>query len=214
MIVHAKRTQVAPIRAPASIDHACNRCAAGENDHVLLSLLDYHTKSPSPCQGGNRISFSLFFPGTGVCIFLLRRPLQGAGIRAAGRPGCAGANGLRPFRRRRAPPGLRPSSANRRHPQARRLRRLLAVPPADPPLLRAGGTRLRPAPRPCKAARPRFLPKTGPHCVVIPYPGCRRCRAAGYPPGTPAKRRRRWRCGSSYRRSPAAVPQPRCRRRR
>ena len=65
-----------------------------------------------------------------------------------------------------------------------------------------------------KAARPRFLPKTGPHCVVIPYPGCRRCRAAGYPPGTPARRRRRWRCGSSYRRSPAAVPQPRCRRRR
>ena len=73
---------------------------------------------------------------------------------------------------------------------------------------------LRPSPRLCKAARPRFLPKTGPHCVVIPYPGCRRCRAAGYPPGTPAKRRRRWRCGSSYHRSPAAVPQPRCRRRR
>ncbi len=168
---------------------------------------------------------------------------------AAGRPGSAGANGLRPFRRRRAPPGLRPSSANRRHPQARRLRRLLTVPPADPPHLRAGGTRpppqppagsgvraqpaalraangqspfrrckappgLRPALRPCKAARPRFLPKTGPHCVVIPYPGCRRCRAAGYPPGTPARRRRRWRCGSSYHRSPAAVPQPRCRRRR
>ena len=118
MIVHAKRTQVAPIRAPASIDHACNRCAAGENDHVLLSLLDYHTKSPSPCQGENRISFSLFFPGAGVCIFLLRRPLQGAGIRAAGRPGCAGANGLRPFRRlrRRAcgppPQALRPASAS------------------------------------------------------------------------------------------------------
>lgn len=101
MIVHAKRTQAAPMRAPASIDHACNRCAAGENDHVLLSLLDYHTKSPSPCQGGNCISFTLFFPGAGVCIFLLRRPLQGAGIRAAGRPGCAGANGLRPFRRLR-----------------------------------------------------------------------------------------------------------------
>ena len=168
---------------------------------------------------------------------------------AAGRPGSAGANGLRPFRRCGAPPGLRPSSANRRHPQARRLRRLLTVPPADPPHLRAGGTRPPPAapcrvrgpgaarrppggkrakpvsavqstagaaplPRLCKAARPRFLPKTGPHCVVIPYPGCRQCRAAGYPPGTPAKRRRRWRCGSSYRRSPAAVPQPRCRRRR
>ena len=111
MIVHAKRTQVAPMRAPASIDHACNRCAAGENDHVLLSLLDYHTKSPSPCQGGNRISFSLFFPGAGVCIFLLRRPLQGAGIRAAGRPGCAGANGLRPFRR------LRRRACGPHHPQ-------------------------------------------------------------------------------------------------
>ena len=179
---------------------------------------------------------------------LFRQGLCRGQAAAAGRPGSAGANGLRPFRRRRAPPGLRPSLANRRHPQARRLRRLLAVPPADPPLLRAGGTRppqppagsgvraqpaalraangqspfrrckappgLRPAPRLCKAARPRFLPKTGPHCVVIPYPGCRRCRAAGYPPGTPAKRRRRWRCGSSYRRSPAAVPQPRCRRRR
>ena len=170
---------------------------------------------------------------------------------AAGRPGCAGANGLRPFRRRRAPPGLRPSSANRRHPQARRLRRLLtrstgrpaaftgrrhppaprsplqgpgsgrSPPPSGRQTAPAGPFRrcgappgLRPAPRLCKAARPRFLPKTGPHCVVIPYPGCRRCRAAGYPPGTPAKRRRRWRCGSSYHRSPAAVPQPRCRRRR
>ena len=200
---------------------------------------------------------------------LFRQGLCRGQATAAGRPGSAGANGLRPFRRCGAPPGLRPSSANRRHPQARRLRRLLTVPPADPPLLRAGGTRpppaapcrvrgpgaarrppggkrakpvsavrstagaaprpasspgLRPAcslrrgcappPRLCKAARPRFLPKTGPHCVVIPYPGCRRCRAVGYPPGTPAKRRRRWRCGSSYRRSPAAVPQPRCRRRR
>ena len=36
----------------ASIDRAYNHCAAGENDLVLLSLLDYHTKSPSPCQGG------------------------------------------------------------------------------------------------------------------------------------------------------------------
>ena len=179
---------------------------------------------------------------------LFRQGLCRGQAAAAGRPGSAGANGLRPFRRRRAPPGLRPSSANRRHPQARRLRRLLAVPPADPPFLQAGGTRppqppagsgvraqpaalraangqspfrrceappgLRPSPRLCKAARPRFLPKTGPHCVVIPCPGCRRCRAAGSPPGTPAKRRRRWRCDSSYRRSPAAVPQPRCRRRR
>ena len=107
MIVHAKRTQVAPIRAPASIDHACNRCAAGENDHVLLSLLDYHTKSPSPCQGENRISFSLFFPGAGVCIFLLRRPLQGAGIRAAGRPrGAGGPPGPPPGGP--PPPGPRP----------------------------------------------------------------------------------------------------------
>ena len=111
MIVHAKRTQVAPIRAPASIDHACNRCAAGENDHVLLSLLDYHTKSPSPCQGGNHISFSLFFPGAGVCIFLLRRP-----------PARGRHTGRRPPRLRRGkrappvsaapPPGLRPASAS------------------------------------------------------------------------------------------------------
>ena len=44
--------------------------------------------------------------------------------------------------------------------------------------------------------------------------GCRRCRAAPCPPGTPGRRRRRWRCGSSCRRSPAASRQPRSRRRR
>ena len=170
---------------------------------------------------------------------------------AAGRPGSAGANGLRPFRRRRgaagpaallgkpaAPAGPPAAPAphrssgrpavftGRRHPPAPRSPLQgpgsgRSPPPSGRQTAPAGPFRrcgappgLRPAPRPCKAARPRFLPKTGPHCVVIPYPGCRRCRAAGYPPGTPAKRRRRWRCGSSYRRSPAAVPQPRCRRRR
>ena len=165
MIVHAKRTQVAPMRAPASIDHACNRCAAGENDHVLLSLLDYHTKSPSPCQGGNRISFSLFFPGAGVCIFLLRRPLQGAGIRAAGRPGCAGANGLRPFRRlrRRAcgphPPPPVPSSGPLSSLRASLPPLLVspaktAHPGRRPPAARRRANGLRPFRRCCRTAGP------------------------------------------------------------
>ncbi len=38
-------------------------------------------------------------------------------------------------------------------------------------------------------------------------------RAAPCPPGTPGRRRRRWRCGSSCRHSPTGPPRPRCRRR-
>ncbi len=175
MIVHAKRTQAAPMRAPASIDHACNRCAAGENDHVLLSLLDYHTKSPSPCQGGNRISFSLFFPGAGVCIFLLRRPLQGAGIRAAGRPGCAGANGLRPFRRLRRRAAARPGGGGETGP--RRLGRPRGGPGPPPPQ----ALRPAPSPSPCGysatfTACPRW--KEYSTASVTGRPSCRRTIAA------------------------------------
>ena len=50
--------------------------------------------------------------------------------------------------------------------------------------------------------------------ALLTYPAGRPRRAAPCPPGTPEKRRRRWRCGSSCRHSPAAAPRPRCRRRR
>ena len=46
------------------------------------------------------------------------------------------------------------------------------------------------------------------------YPANRPRRGAPCPPGIPGRRRRRWRCGSSCRRSPAAQRPPRCRRRR
>ena len=46
------------------------------------------------------------------------------------------------------------------------------------------------------------------------YPANRQRRGAPCPPGIPGRRHRRWRCGSSCRRSPAAPRPPRCRRRR
>ena len=140
-------------------------------------------------------------------------PWQTGGTR---RPaGCAGSSPFLRQTRRFYGPAAPPPPPPPPGPGPRPLPAAPRPPTGQPPFRRSNPPPgLRPSPRLCKAARPRFLPKTGPHCVVIPYPGCRRCRAAGYPPGTPAKRRRRWRCGSSYRRSPAAVPQPRCHRRR
>ena len=50
--------------------------------------------------------------------------------------------------------------------------------------------------------------------VMLRHPAGTQRPAVPYPPGTPGWRHRRWRCGSSCRRSPAAPRQPRCRRRR
>ena len=47
----------------------------------------------------------------------------------------------------------------------------------------------------------------------ITYPANKQRRAAPCLPGTPGWRRRRWRCGSSDRQSPAGPRRPRCRRR-
>ena len=49
---------------------------------------------------------------------------------------------------------------------------------------------------------------------ALTYPAGTQRPAAPCPQGTPAKRRRRWRCASSYRRSRASRPQPPNRRRR
>ena len=49
--------------------------------------------------------------------------------------------------------------------------------------------------------------------VRLIYPANRPRPVILCPPGTPRRRRRRWRCGSSYRHSPAAPRPPRCRRR-
>ena len=51
---------------------------------------------------------------------------------------------------------------------------------------------------------PRLAELCGAVISWLIYPGCRQYRAAGSPPDTPARHRRRWRYGSSYRRSPAA----------
>ena len=49
---------------------------------------------------------------------------------------------------------------------------------------------------------------------ALTYPAGTQRPAAPCPQGTPAKRRRRWKCASSYRRSRASRPQPPNRRRR
>ena len=70
--------------------------------------------SPLPVKGEIAFLSPYFFRAPESAFFSSAAPLQGAGIRAAGRPDCAGANGLRPFRRlrRRAcgPPPLQPAA--------------------------------------------------------------------------------------------------------
>ena len=56
-------------------------------------------------------------------------------------------------------------------------------------------------------------PRSCPARTVFTCPVHRPRRAAPCPPGTREKRRRRWRCGSSCRRSPAGPRRPRSRRR-
>ncbi len=57
------------------------------------------------------------------------------------------------------------------------------------------------------------LRSRGSACTTFIYPAGRPRRAAPCPPGTPERRRRRWRCGSSCWHSPAGPRRPRSRRR-
>ena len=78
--------------------------------------------------------------------------------------------------------------------------------------------KLAPSAAPPFPTRPAPLGSRGgpelPDPKVFTCPADTQRPAALCPPGTPGWRRRRWRCGSSCRRSPAAPRPPHCRRRR